>query len=72
MIKQLKSLINQNSDGNNNELMTVSEVAKHLKVIETWVYEVEFSSFDWGHRGNGVVVSELPKSIRSHNHGNWQ
>ena len=39
VVERLKPLLKQNPKSNDNELMTVSEVAKHLKVKESWVYE---------------------------------
>ena len=39
VVEQITPLLKQNSKSNDNELMTVKEVASYLKVKESWVYE---------------------------------
>ncbi len=39
VVEQLKPLLKQNSNGNDNELMDVKGLAEYLKVKEPWVYE---------------------------------
>ena len=39
VVEQLKPLIKQNSNGNDNQLMTADEIADYLKVKTSWVYE---------------------------------
>ena len=39
VVEQLKPLIKQNSNGSDNHLMTVDEIADYLKVKTSWVYE---------------------------------
>ena len=39
VVEKLTLLLKNESKSNDNNLMTVSEVAKYLKVKESWVYE---------------------------------
>ena len=39
VVERLTPLLKHNSKSSDNELMTVDEVAKYLKVKESWVYE---------------------------------
>lgn len=39
VVESLTPLLKQNSKSNDNELMTVDEVANYLKVKPSWVYE---------------------------------
>ena len=39
VVERLTPLLKQNSENNDADLMTVSEVAKYLKVKESWVYD---------------------------------
>ena len=39
VVEQLKPLLQQSVKNDDNELMTVREVAKYLRVKESWVYE---------------------------------
>ncbi len=39
VVERLTPLLKHNSKSSDNELMTVEEVAKYLKVKESWVYD---------------------------------
>ena len=39
VVESLTPLLKQNSKSNDNELMTVNELANYLKVKTSWVYE---------------------------------
>ena len=39
VVKRITPLLTQNHKNNDNELMTVSELANYLKVKTSWVYE---------------------------------
>ena len=39
VVEKLKPLLNNNHKAKDNELMSVSEVAKYLQVTVSWVYE---------------------------------
>ncbi len=39
VVEQITPLLKQNSKSNNNEMLTVDELADYLKVKASWVYE---------------------------------
>ncbi len=39
MVERITPLLKHNSKSNDNELMTIEEVAKYLKVKTSWIYE---------------------------------
>ncbi len=39
VVEQITPLLKQNSNSNNNEMLTVDELADYLKVKASWVYE---------------------------------